>query len=134
MKHLPLCSVWKESVLLLPLILFTSCGSSQQFVAIPPDLERENAPHQTIEMTAEDYHFTPDVIHVKVGTLVTLKVTSTDGTHGLKLGDFGLDETIEEGQTKVVEFYAARKGEYGFKCSHFCGIGHFGMNGKLIVE
>jgi len=27
-----------------------------------------------------------------------------------------------------------RSGVYPFKCSHLCGIDHFGMNGVLIVE
>ena len=85
-------------------------------------------------MTAERYHFSPDELHLKVGTLVQIKVRSINGTHGFKLGDFGIDETIEEGETKVIEFYAQEKGEYGFRCSHFCGIGHFGMSGKVIIE
>lgn len=116
------------------LLCLTGCGTSQQFTAVPPDLNKDTVPQQSIEMTAEHFHFAPEEIRVKVGTLVTVRVTAIDGTHGFKLGAFGIDETIEEGQTKVVEFYAGTKGEYSFKCSHFCGIGHLGMNGKLIVE
>jgi len=116
------------------LLCLTGCGSSQQFTAIPSTLNKDSVPHQSIEMTAEHFHFTPEEIRVKSGTLVTVRVTAIDGTHGFKLGAFGIDETIEEGETKMVEFYAGTKGEYSFKCSHFCGIGHLGMNGKLIVE
>ncbi len=116
------------------LIVIGGCGTSQQFPTIPPGLNQENAPKQTIDMTAQHFHFTPDEIHVKQGTLVTLKVKSIDGTHGFSLGAFGIDETIEENETKVIEFYAGQKGEYGFKCSHFCGLGHLGMNGKVVVE
>ncbi len=47
---------------------------------------------------------------------------------------FGIDETLDENVMKVVEFYAGEKGEYGIRCSHFCGIGHLGMTGKLIIE
>ena len=116
------------------LLCLTGCGSSQQFTAIPSTLNKDAVPHQSFEMTAEHFHFTPEEIRVMAGTLVTVRVTAIDGTHGFKLGAFGIDETIEEGQTKVVEFYAGMKGEYSFKCSHFCGIGHLGMNGKLVVE
>ena len=115
-------------------VLLYGCGSSQQFARVPPDLNRENVPHQVIEMTAEDFHFTPDFLHVKAGTLVTLKVTSVGRTHGFNLGAFGFDERLEEHDTKVIEFYAGEKWEYGFKCAHFCGFGHFGMDGKLVVE
>ena len=114
--------------------LAAGCGASQQFPAVPEDLHRDSVARQTIEMTAEHFHFTPEVLRIKQGTLVTLKIRALDGTHGFKLGAYGIDETIPEQETKTVEFYAGEKGEYGFKCSHFCGIGHLGMTGKVIVE
>ena len=120
--------------LILLLLFLVGCGSSQQYTAMPPDINRDQVPHQTIEMTAQRYQFTPDEIHVKAGTLVTLKITALDGTHGFKLGAFGIDERLEQKQEKIIEFYAGAKGEYGFKCSHLCGIGHFSMNGKIVVE
>ncbi len=128
---------WKLCALpagVLAIALLAGCGSSSQFVAVPSTLDTTAVPRVTLEMTAEHYHFTPDLIRVKAGTLVTLKVTSIDGTHGFKLGAFGIDERLDEHQTKVIRFFASQKGEYGFSCSHFCGIGHFGMNGKVIVE
>ncbi|RPH36280.1 hypothetical protein EHM92_04770 [bacterium] len=115
-------------------ILLSGCGSSQQFPAVPTNLDKDSAAHKTFEMTAEHFHFTPEELHVPQGTLVTLKITAIDDTHGFNLGAFGIDEEIPEKETKTVTFYAAKKGEYGFHCSHFCGIGHFGMTGKLIVE
>ena len=120
--------------LLLVSLVVAGCGSSQQFVAVPPDLDRNSVPQKTVEMTAQHFHFTPEEVHVPQGTLVTLKITAVDGTHGFSLGAFGIDETIPEKETKTVTFYAGKKGEYGFHCSHFCGIGHLGMTGKLIVD
>ena len=114
--------------------LIAGCGSLQQFVAVPSSIDLEKVPRQTTEIMAQRYTYTPDEIHVKVGTLVTLKVTAMDGTHGFKLAAFGLDEKLEQHVTKVIEFYAGAKGEYDFQCSHFCGIGHFGMSGKVIVD
>ncbi len=115
-------------------MLVVGCGTSQQFPAIPESVDRGKVPHETIEMTAEHFHFTPDVVKVKQGTLVTINVKAIDGTHGFKLAAFGIDERIEENETKTIEFYAGEKGEYSFRCSHFCGIGHLGMTGKVIVE
>jgi len=120
--------------LVFVLLLSLGCGASQQFTAVPASVDREKVPHETIEMTAEHFHFTPEVVKVKQGSLVTIKLRAIDGTHGFKLGAFGIDERLEENQTKVIEFYAGEKGEYGFKCSHFCGIGHLGMNGRIVVE
>lgn len=110
------------------------CSSSQRFSAMPQGLDRSTVPQQTITMTAEDFHFTPEEIHVKQGTLVKLEMKSIDGTHGFALPDFGIDKRLDEGKTVTVEFFAQEKGEYDFHCSHFCGIGHLGMTGKIIVE
>jgi len=121
-------------VFLFPLLTLLGCSASQQFVAVPSSLDRKTVPEQTIEMTAEHFHYTPEELHVKAGTLVTIKLKSIDGTHGFKLGAFGIEDRIEENETKEIQFYAGEKGEYGFRCSHFCGIGHLGMTGKVIVE
>jgi len=121
-------------IVLTGVLLLVGCAASQLFEAVPAGLNRDTTPKVTIEVTAQRYHFTPDVIRVKRGTLVTLKLKAIDGTHGFSMAAFGIDERVEENEVKEIEFYAAREGEYGFKCSHFCGIGHFGMNGKVIVE
>lgn len=110
------------------------CGSSQQFIAVPPEINREAVPKQTVAITAERFHFIPEEIHVKQGTLVTLQIRAVDGTHGFNLGAFGIDERIKDNETKAVEFYAGQKGIFSFRCSHFCGIGHLGMTGKIIIE
>ena len=119
---------------MLSMLALTGCGTAQLFKAIPDGIDTTQVPHQTIDMTAEHFHFTPEEVHVKAGTLVTIRVTAIDGTHGFALGAFGLDKTIEEGETKTFEFYAGQKGKYDFRCSHFCGIGHLGMNGEIVVE
>ncbi len=115
-------------------VIVAGCGSSQQFAAVPAGIDTSAVPHQTVDMTARRYKFTPDEIHVKAGTLVTLRITALDGTHGFKLGAFGIDEDLEKNEQKTVTFFAAQAGRYDFKCSHFCGIGHFSMNGTIIVE
>jgi cytochrome c oxidase subunit II len=123
-----------KSMFLTAMICFSGCGQSQQFAAIPPGVKGDGVLKQTILVKAERFKFTPDVIRVKTGTLVRLEITSVQGSHGFQLGAFGFDEALDENETKNVEFYASKQGEYGFRCSHFCGLGHLGMNGKIIVE
>jgi cytochrome c oxidase subunit II len=120
--------------ILVGLILIGSCGSTQEFTAIPPDVDQLSTSTETINITAEHFHFTPDEIHVKKGTLVTLHIRSIDGTHGFKLAAFGVDARVDEDSTASTQFFAAQEGEYRFRCSHICGIGHFGMTGKIVVE
>ena len=110
------------------------CGASQQFDAVPRDIDRSAVHAVSVTMTAHRYEFIPDTVRVRQGTLLKLRITSTEGTHGFKLAAFGIDERLEEGATKEVELYAGRKGAYVFRCSHICGIGHLGMDGVLLVE
>jgi len=112
----------------------SGCSSSAKFVAVPHDLDRATVPRQSISMTAMRFRFEPEVIHVKAGTLLTLKIKSVQGTHGFHLSDFDIDDTLEENEEKTVELYLSTPGEYSFRCSHFCGLGHLGMTGKIVVE
>lgn len=110
-------------------------------------------PAQAFEITARKYEFTPNEIHVKKGTRVQLKIRALDRTHGFRLalysegavgsGPLGLrfdqegsqdNWKVEKGQERLVEFVAERPGTYRFKCSVFCGLGHRGMKGALVVE
>lgn len=124
---------WK-SILVIALVLLIGCGASQQFSAVPANVDKDKVPRQTVKMTAKRFSFDPEVVRVKKGTLVVLEINAVDGTHGFQLGAFGIDERIDENTTKTVEFYTSQVGEFGFKCSHICGIGHMGMTGKIIVE
>ena len=112
---------------LLTLLAFglLSCASAQKVVpleSVPPD-----APAQTIEVTAQKYHFTPEEIRVMRGTVVRLVLQSLDAEHGIAIPRYGQG-------TVTVEFYAREPGIYDFHCSNFCGLGHWGMDGKVIVE
>ena len=122
----------KYKILLLCFFILSGCAAVQKdkfLKGMPPD-----APVQNIHMTAKRYEYTPDVVLVKQGTHVILEIESLDITHGFKIGQYGINVTIPEKEKVTVEFYAREPGTYPFKCSHFCGAGHFGMNGKLIVE
>lgn len=92
------------------------------------------APGQEIQVTAEKYDFKPDTITVKKGDQVKLVITATDHDHGFKIDAFHIDRKLPKGQTVTVEFMADQAGEFPFECSHFCGLGHKKMKGKLIVE
>ena len=120
--------------------------------ALPQDPATKTAVSpQVVEITADNYEFTPAEVHVKKGTRVQLKVKSVDKTHGLKLdpypegalptGDPGLrfEQSPDTGKIKKSEtggliFVAEKPGVYEFKCSVVCGFGHGRMKGKLIVD
>ncbi|MBI2038126.1 MAG: cupredoxin domain-containing protein [Candidatus Magasanikbacteria bacterium] len=85
-------------------------------------------------ITAKQWSFSPATIKVKKGDRVVLKVTSTDVSHGLNLPAFNINETLEPGVTKTVEFVADKVGTFTFSCSVMCGTGHKAMTGTLVVE
>ena len=85
-------------------------------------------------MIAKKWQFDPSIINVKQGEKVRLKIKSVDVAHGFSLLDFNVNENLEPGKEITVEFIADKKGEFTFFCSVFCGVGHIGMKGKLVVE
>jgi len=91
-------------------------------------------PVKEFSMIAKKWQFDPSTINVKQGDKVRLKIKSIDVTHGFSLLDFNVNENLAPEKEVVVEFIADKKGEFSFFCSVFCGEGHSGMKGKLIVE
>ncbi len=97
--------------------------------------KKESAPSAIeIKMEAKDFAFVPGEVRVKLGQKVRLIVTSTDVPHGIAIPAFNVHADLPVGQAVTVEFTADQKGSFPFFCSVFCGSGHRGMKGTLIVE
>ena len=86
-----------------------------------------------IRMTAKKYEYDPGVITVKQGEHVKLIITPLDHDHGFKIDAYHIDELLKKGEPTIIEFTADTTGTFPFQCSHFCGLGHKGMKGELIV-
>ena len=88
-----------------------------------------------IVVKASSWAFEPSEIRVKVGTKVRIILQGVSGTHAFAIPELGVNsQSVSAGETAMVEFAASKKGEFSFKCSVFCGEGHQGMTGKLVVE
>jgi cytochrome c oxidase subunit II len=94
----------------------------------PSDSVREFA------VKAQKFEFSPSVIKVKRGDHVRLTVTALDAEHGFKLEAFHIERQVPKGEAVTVEFTADQAGDFAFHCSHFCGMGHKNMKGRLTVE
>jgi cytochrome c oxidase subunit 2 len=88
---------------------------------------------RVIKMTAKRYEYDPSVITVDQGDKVRLEITSQDVTHGFGLKEYKINRKLEPGKTEIIEFTADKAGTFEFRCTVFCGIGHLGMKGKLVV-
>ncbi len=93
------------------------------------------APVKEIEVSAKKHEFTPSTIEVPAGTLVRIHLQATDREHGFEVK--GIKDScvrFKPGAPATLEFYAEKAGEYPFACCKFCGMGHHGMKGKLVVK
>lgn len=88
---------------------------------------------RTLRIEAGDYAFTPGVLRVNPGDVVTIELVATDVAHGLSIDGYPLDLRAEPGQTARGTFTAGRAGTFKLRCSIACGNLHPFMTGKLEV-
>jgi heme/copper-type cytochrome/quinol oxidase subunit 2 len=89
---------------------------------------------RSFAITAERFKFEPATLEVNEGDLVRLTFRSADTTHGFELKEYDLKlEIPKDGESVTVEFVADKPGRFVFACSEYCGIGHRGMRGRLVV-
>lgn len=92
------------------------------------------AAHEPIDIVAANWKFTPATITVHVGETQTIRLTSSEGVHGLQSDTLSIKQTaIQPGKFVTVTFTAPSKpGTYKIHCSIPCGSGHNDM--VLTVE
>lgn len=100
----------------------------------PQDSQNSSGQAKEIQVTAKKYEFSPNPIQVKKGDHVKLVITSTDKEHGIKIDAFHIEQKLKKDVPTTVEFTADKAGTFPFKCSVFCGMGHGGMKGTVVVE
>jgi cytochrome c oxidase subunit 2 len=90
-------------------------------------------PPQKFQVTASKFQFEPNQITVKKGEPVTIVLTSNDVTHGLKIPDLHVEDTVKKGDSTEVTFTPDKTGTFQGKCAHFCGKGHGSMTLQVNV-
>jgi cytochrome c oxidase subunit 2 len=88
---------------------------------------------QTFKVIASRFQFEPNQITVKKGEPVTIVLTSTDVTHGLKIPDLHVEDTVKKGSSTELNFTPDKVGTFQGKCAHFCGKGHGTMTFTVVV-
>ena len=121
----------------LPLALVFSlaaCSSNAQsnVSQSPPVASTTNA--RIIQVTSENWKFTPNVITVKKGEKVQLQVTGISGIHGFAVPGLNINQRVEPGQTVTIDLPTDAAGTYQFFCSIPCGPGHKDMKGQIVIE
>lgn len=141
-KHMPLLFVFFLS---LVVVLLSACSPSTQQTTSTQMASQQtqessipSAPaSQTKEVTIDmfDWDFTQSDVTINKGDTVRIRVTSSQGTHGIMFPGLGLSTNrIAEGEEQIIEFVAEESGPIEYFCNVPCGTGHRSMRGQLMVQ
>ncbi len=84
--------------------------------------------HPSIDIIASNWKFTPSTIELHVGETTTLRLTSSEGVHGLQSDDLGIPQTtIMPGSFTTITVTPKKAGTYLLHCAIMCGAGHADM-------
>jgi cytochrome c oxidase subunit 2 len=86
-----------------------------------------------VTLVSQMFAFIPPEITVPPGVPVTFRVTSTDVIHGFEIVGTNANATVVPGYVSQFTVAFPKAGEYLIVCNEFCGLGHHGMYGKVIV-
>lgn len=98
------------------------------------EVTKQTTQVKEFKITAKQFSFNPATIEVNKGDKVRLIVTSMDVPHGFSITEYGINERLDPGKPVTIEFTADKQGTFTAFCSVFCGSGHLGVKGKLIVK
>jgi len=123
----PRMKSWVIGGLAMLALASPSIGGAAQNTAEAPDVP------QVVKLTAKKYDFEPATITAVRGRPVRIEATALDHDHGIEIKEFGVKQKLEKGRPTIIEFTPDKAGEFTFNCSVFCGLGHHGMKGRLVV-
>lgn len=73
-------------------------------------------------------------LHVPMGAVVRLDLTSLDVIHSFAVPNLRLRQDVVPGRTIPAWFKATRLGTYEIECTELCGEYHYRMRASLIVQ
>jgi cytochrome c oxidase subunit II len=89
---------------------------------------------KAIAVVARKFVFLPNEIALRRGEPVVLEFTAVEVVMGFFAPDLNLRTVIVPGQVARVRFVPDRVGRFDFLCDIFCGEGHEGMSGRIVVS
>src|SRR5262249_19394994 len=104
-------------------------GGSDYVVA-----EKTVTGEQVVKVSARRFSYSPETIVVARGVPVVLEIMAEDRSHGFAAPGLKLEAKLEAGRVTRVAFTPKEAGTYPFHCDVFCGDGHEGMGGKIVVR
>ena len=81
---------------------------------------------------AQRFSFFP-VLQLEKGEEYRIHISSLDVQHGMSIQPVNLNFQVLPGYDYVLTLTPTEAGEFTIVCNEFCGLGHHGMFGKIIV-
>jgi len=120
-------------VVLLILVAFPGGVFAYQYIFLP-GAYGEAKVIDLVARAPEAGGWSREIITVKKGETVRLRITSQDVVHGFAIGGMGVDVgRIIPGEVTTVEFVAERAGRFTYYCNVWCSPYHYRMRGTLEV-
>jgi cytochrome c oxidase subunit 2 len=88
---------------------------------------------RVIKVVARKFVFLPSTLELKKGEPVTLEFTAPEVVMGFFAPELGLRTVIIPGTPALVRYTPDKVGTFPFLCDIFCGEGHEGMSGQIVV-
>lgn len=115
-------------------------AAQQKVVAVPtvvvpagPGMATTTGPQLRIyNIAAAAGHFVPYQIIANVGDTVHINFTAEDGAYDITFPSYGMKQTAQKGQTKILEFQALEAGTFTFYCTA-CGGPTSTARGQIII-
>jgi cytochrome c oxidase subunit 2 len=87
-----------------------------------------------VHVVAFQFAYQPGTIEVPANSTVTFYVTAQDVIHGFEIAGTNANTMAMPGEVSKITVEFDEPGEYGIVCHEYCGAGHHGMAGELIVK
>jgi cytochrome c oxidase subunit 2 len=94
---------------------------------------RGEAQETILKVVAKKWDFSPAHIVLHQGVATTLELTSLDRRHGFAVPELGIRVDIKPNETTRLRVVPPKAGRFAFHCDVFCGDGHEGMTGEIVV-
>jgi len=89
---------------------------------------------RVIEITVDNWSFSPAIITAKKGEKVQITLVGTNGMHSFAVPALSINEPVSAGETKTVMLPTGEAGTFEFLCRIPCGEGHKDMRGSIVIE
>ncbi len=91
---------------------------------------------ETNYIQAQQYQWTPNVIHLQIGKTYMFVVFTVDVVHGFSLimDKTSYNTVVVPGSPATIHITASQVGEFMLLCNEFCGSAHDFMSATFIVE